>query len=166
MLGLSSALRRWLTDRPLLTRLIGNTGWLVGDRILRLGVAVVTTAWIARYLGPERLGLLSFCQALVFVFSIFATLGMESVVVRDLVKNPSRAAEILGSALLLRLAGAFIAIASCAITVIFIRRDDALAQQVTLILLLPLLPQALDVIDCSFQAAVNAKPLVITRGIA
>ena len=42
-----------------------NTSWLLGERILRIPVSLLVGIYVARYLGPERFGLLSY--ALIFV---------------------------------------------------------------------------------------------------
>ena len=42
-----------------------NTSWLLGERILRMAVSLLVGIYVARYLGPERFGLLSY--ALCFV---------------------------------------------------------------------------------------------------
>ncbi len=64
--------------------------------------------WIARYLGPERFGLLSYAQSFVSLFSAFATLGLDGIVVRELVKHPEKEGELLGIAFVLKLVGAFL----------------------------------------------------------
>lgn len=159
-------LRQWLMGRPVLQKVLHNASWLLADRLIRLGLAVVTTAWIARHLGPEGLGLLSFCQALVFMFATFSALGLEAVTVRELVRNPAASRQILGSALALRLIAAGTAMMICLGIALALRPGDRLAHHITLILLLALLPQSLDIIDYSYQAAVNSKPVVILRSVA
>lgn len=52
--------------------------------------------WVARYLGPDRFGLLSYAQSFVGLFSVIATLGLDGIVVRELVKDESRRDELLG----------------------------------------------------------------------
>ena len=55
------AIRARLLDRhalsPLVaTRVARNTGWLVGDRVLRAAANMLIVAWLARYLGSEEFG--------------------------------------------------------------------------------------------------------------
>jgi O-antigen/teichoic acid export membrane protein len=37
-----------------------NSSWLMGERILRMRVALFVGVYVARYLGPARFGLLSY----------------------------------------------------------------------------------------------------------
>ena len=67
-----------------------NTSWLFGEKILRMIVGLFVGIWVARYLGPEQFGLLSYAGAFVGLFTAFATLGLDGIVVRELVKDESR----------------------------------------------------------------------------
>ena len=83
-----SFLRRRIEHRPNLLKIVDNIGWLFIDRLFRLGVGLFIGAWLARYLGPEQFGLLSFAGAFVGLFGTFAVLGLQNIVVRDLVVHP------------------------------------------------------------------------------
>ena len=64
-----------------------NTSWLFAEKILRMVVGLLVGVWVARYLGPEQFGLLSYALSFVGLFSIVATFGLDEIVVRELVKN-------------------------------------------------------------------------------
>src|SRR5690348_14183303 len=81
------SIRDGLDGRHNLQNLIGNTGWLFADRILRMSVGLVVSVWIARFLGPDQYGLFNYALAFVALFSILATLGLDRIVVRDLVHS-------------------------------------------------------------------------------
>lgn len=88
-----SSLRRFLDHRfkNLETqKILANMGWLLADRVLRVFVSLLLGAWVARYLGPEQFGKLNYAIALVSLFSVFATLGLEEIVIRDLVAYPQK----------------------------------------------------------------------------
>ncbi|MDE5124445.1 MAG: oligosaccharide flippase family protein, partial [Trichodesmium sp. St19_bin1] len=81
-------------------QIIGNTAWLLGDKFLRMGFGLLIGVWVARYLGPEKFGLLNYAIAFVSLFNVFATLGLNNIVVRELVRKPSEKGEILGTSFL------------------------------------------------------------------
>lgn len=85
--------------------LLSNTSWIVLDRALRFSIGFLLTIWIARYFGPSGFGLLSFAIAWVALFSAFGNLGLEGIVIRDLVARPGREGYILGTAAFLRICG-------------------------------------------------------------
>lgn len=160
---LPSSLRQRLEGRHLLQKILGNSGWLVADKIVRMGVALIVTVWIARYLGPKYFGLLSYALAIVGLFAAFSSMGLQGIVIRDLVRRPDEQKTILASAFLLRLAGALLAIGLASIAIVLLRPDDQLAWSLVIILAMALLPAATDVIDYRYQAEVNARPVVLIR---
>ncbi len=82
-----------------------NISWLMAERILRMIVALFVGVYVARYLGPERFGLLSYTNSFVGLYLALATLGIESIVIRELVKSPESRNELLGSAFGLKILG-------------------------------------------------------------
>lgn len=118
---------------------------------------------MARYLGPEAFGLFNYGQAMVVIFTAFATMGMADIAVRDIVRMPEREQEIMASALVLRLLGGLIAIAMAIATVAIVRPGDGRALAIVAVLGVSLLPQAFDVIDYRFQAHMLVRPVVIMR---
>ncbi|HEY1037142.1 MAG TPA: flippase [Candidatus Paceibacterota bacterium] len=80
-----------------------STGWSLGTRIISLVISFFVTLYMVRYLGPENYGQLSYAISFVGIFSILATLGIDTVLYRDLVKHPRQVNEYMGSALGLKL---------------------------------------------------------------
>ena len=87
-------IRRRIKGRPNLQQVIGNTGWLVADNLLRILIGLIVGIWVARYLGPASFGELNYALALVGMFSVIASLGIDSNIVRDLVREPENRSEI------------------------------------------------------------------------
>jgi O-antigen/teichoic acid export membrane protein len=117
-------------------------------------------------LGPENYGTLSYAVSFVSLFGFIATLGIDSIVYRELVKRPEDEARILGSALGLKLIGGTIAVLITIITALYIG-----ATQIELILIsivsLTLLGASLQIITYAYQARVQSKyPAIITFSIS
>jgi PST family polysaccharide transporter len=146
--------------------MLTNTGWLFGDRALRMGMGLVVGLWVARYLGPEQFGLLNYAQAFVALFTALATLGLDRIVVRDLVQHPEKKGEILGTTLALRLAGALAAILVQGLTVYFIQPDNLLLHLLVAILGSAMVFQAFDSVDLWFQSQVQSRHTVIAKNAA
>ena len=60
---LPGSVRQSIDGRQQLQQAIGNTGWLMFEKILRMAVGLFVNVWIARYLGPDEFGLLSYALA-------------------------------------------------------------------------------------------------------
>ncbi len=101
---LPSFIRRHLSDSPNRQEIVANSGWLVSDKLLRLVVGLFVSVLIARYLGPGRFGLLSYAIAFASLFGVLAGLGLENIVIRELVKRPWDQQRLLGTAFFLQFA--------------------------------------------------------------
>jgi O-antigen/teichoic acid export membrane protein len=60
----------------------GSSGWMSGYRLVRMGVAFGVGILVARYLGPEQYGQLSYSMALVLMLIGIAGPGMKDVITR------------------------------------------------------------------------------------
>lgn len=163
---LPAALRNRIEHRPNLLAILSNTGWLFADKILRMGVGLFVGVWIARYLGPEQFGLWNFAIAFVALFGAFATLGLDSIVVRELVKNPERQNELLGTAFVLKLIGALIALILTMVAISFVRSGETLTLWLIAISAAGFIFQSLNVIDFYFQANVKSRYTVYAANAA
>ena len=136
-----------------------NTSWLFGEKILRMIVGLFVGVWVARYLGPEQFGLFSYAQSFVGLFTAFATLGLDGIVVRELVKDETRCDELIGTAFGLKLMGAFAVLAVLAIAVNF-TSNDHFTNILVFIIASATIFQSFNVIDMYFQSQVMGKYIV------
>jgi O-antigen/teichoic acid export membrane protein len=145
---------------------ISNTGWLFFDKILRMGVGLFVGAWVARYLGPEQYGLLSYVVAFVTLFSAIATLGLDGIVVRNIVRDPSSKEETLGTAFVLKLMGGITALLLSTGSILILRHGESLVYWLVGITAAGMIFQALDPIDFWFQSQIQSKYVVYARTTA
>lgn len=163
---LPAPIRSRLVGRPYLQQVMGNSAFLVIDRILRLGVGLVVGVWIARYLGPDRFGIFNYAVAFAALFAAFATMGLDTIVVRELLAAPERRGEILGSAFLLKLVGALFAVAMALGAIVMVRPGDTLVLGLVAVSAAGMIFQAFDTIDLWFQSQVLSKLTVYAKGSA
>jgi O-antigen/teichoic acid export membrane protein len=143
-----------------------NTGWLFGLRMLRMLFAFFVTAWVARYLGTARFGILQYAVAFVGLFMPLAILGLQTIVVRDIVREPDARDEILGTTLALRFAGGIAGFAIAAAAIWIIRPGDPLVRLVTAVTGLTLIFHTSDTFDLWFQSQVQSKYMVIAKSVS
>ncbi len=137
-------------------RYFANTSWLFGEKILRMVVGLFVGIWVARYLGPEQFGLFSYAQSFVGLFTAIATLGLDGIVIRELVKDESRRDELIGTAFWLKLIGAFGVLLVLAVAVNF-TSNDSYTNTLVFIIASATVFQAFNVVDMYFQAKVMGK---------
>ena len=150
-------IRSRIAHRPKLLKIVDNIGWLFFDKILRMGVGLLIGVWIARYLGPEQFGLLNFTAALIGLFGALAGMGLQGIVVREIVREPTCREETLGTAAALQLLGGAVAYSLLLVTVFYLRPQDVLSQLVAAILGAMVLLKASEVVGYWFESQVQSK---------
>ena len=121
--------------------------------------------WVARYLGPEQFGLFSYAQSFVGLFTAFATLGLDGIVVRELVHDESRRDELIGTAFWLKLMGAFAVLVILAIAVNF-TSNDHFTNIMVFIIASATIFQSFNVVDMYFQSKVMGKYITYANVIS
>lgn len=146
-------------------RYFKNTSWLFAEKILRLLSGLVVGVIVARYLGPEQFGLLNYAMSFVGLFLALSSLGLDSILVRDLVKNPEESGSLLGTAFRMKLIAALAVMLLLIISVIILDEEEPLGAML-LVIGLTALFQSVNVIDFYFQAKVQSKYVVKSNVIA
>lgn len=145
---------------------IENFSWLLGDKILKLSLGMITTVLIARYLGPSDFGLLNYSIAFVSIISVISSLGLDQIIVRKLVLFPKDKHEIIGTAFFLRIVGSILLITLSILLISIIRPGDTLSLLLIVAISIGTAFQSLDVIDFWFQANLKSKYTVYAKNIS
>lgn len=124
-----------------------------------MAVQLFVGIYVARYLGPERFGLLSYANSYVGIFTAIAVLGLDGIVVRELVKSPDQRDTLLGTSFLLKVVGTLLMWVLILAT-LFFSNNDPLTSSLIAIIAFGVLFQTFNVIDYNFQAEVKLKYVV------
>ena len=163
---LPAFLRKRLAHRQVLQAVVGNTGWLFLERALRMVVGVAIGVWVARHLGPDQFGLLSYAAALTVLFSPLASVGVDRVLLRDLVQNRNGRYESLGTAFFLKLIASAVACGLAGLTATILRPSSDVVPAMTVIISLALVFQSFDAIKVWFESLVRSKYVAIGQCVA
>ena len=101
-----------------------NTSWLFFERVFRMGTALAIAIYVARFLGPDKFGLLQYAKGFVGIFAVFVSLGLDSIIVRDLVRYPEKKDQLLGTTFGLKFVGVIIMIGIIAAYSLLGRNDS------------------------------------------
>lgn len=154
-----------LTAEPGFQKYFRNTSWLLGEKVLRMFVSLIVSIWVTRYLGPERFGILSYAQSLVALFAAFASLGLDAIVIKDLVGGSRSSASVLGSAFAIKLGGALAAI-GLLVSSFLVVSYGADTELLVMIIASSYLFQSFGVIDFYFQSRVKSRYSVLANSCA
>jgi O-antigen/teichoic acid export membrane protein len=139
-----------------------NTSWMFGEQVLRIVAGLLVGIYVARYLGPEQFGVYSYAAAFVVLFGAIARMGLDGIVVRDLVNHPEERDVYLGTAFWLKLIGALLTLGLLAIAVQF-TSNDATTNLYIFIIASGLIFQSFEVVDSYFQSKALSKYVSIAK---
>lgn len=133
-----------------------NTSWMFAEQVLRIFAGLFVGIWVARYLGPEQFGVFSYALAFTTIFAGVAKLGLDGIMVRELVNHPEKRDIYLGTAFWLKCLGSLLTLALVALATLF-TSNDTTTNQFIFIIAAGLIFQSFEVIDFYFQSQVLAK---------
>lgn len=85
------------------TKEVISAQWLIAEKVIAVSVSLITTTLVARYLAPELFGRLSYLTSIAMLLSPVISLGLNGIVIRELVDRRADTGKILGTAFALRL---------------------------------------------------------------
>ena len=141
-----------------------NTTWLMAEQILRIIAGILVGIWVARYLGPEQFGIFSYVLAFTTIFGGIAKLGLDGILVCELIHQPKLQNTYMGTAFWLKVIGAVMVTVFMACIVPF-TSNDATTNLYIFIIAGGLFFQGFEVVEFYFQSQVLAKLISICKVI-
>jgi len=126
-------------------------------------VSVVVGSWVARYLGKQDFGLLSYSLAVVAIFAALTPLGMEALVVREIIRQPRQGGRWIGSVIGFRMAAAVVAALLAFVLIFGLRPSEPRAWMLVGVLSIGTIFQSFESGELWFQAHTQMRRLVVPR---
>ena len=146
-------------------QLLSNGAWSLLNQTVRVASLAAVTIALSRHFGPQRFGSLAVGLALVRVFAVIATFGLDRVIVRHLVDHTERWSAIVREAFWLKLGIAFVGYVAMLGLIFTFERGDTLLLSIAALAGGGLLFQACDVYDYAFQAQNRFALTFLGRGV-
>ena len=129
-------IKRFLTNK-----FFQNTSWMVFAQIYQMVISLFIGVISARYLGPSNYGTINYAASYISFFTIFCALGLEGIVVREIISKREQEGIILGSGIIMRLIAGVLSMVAVCIIVYFLNPDDHILLVVTFLqsIILPLM---------------------------
>uniref|UniRef100_UPI00307AF110 oligosaccharide flippase family protein n=1 Tax=Holdemanella sp. TaxID=1971762 RepID=UPI00307AF110 len=91
-------------------RILKNASWIIGSRILQAVFSLFISMLTARYLGPANYGLINYASSLVAFVTPIMQMGINSVLVHEIIKHPHEEEVYVGTATWLNLLSSLLCI--------------------------------------------------------
>lgn len=143
-----------------------NTSWMMAERLLNIGVGFAVAILLARYLGPEQFGILSYAISVTAIFASAGHMGLAGLVVREVVREPHEVPKILGTTFMLKLTGMAIGFVLVLGYALLFEEIGGMTFWMLLIVASAIFFQTFDVVEYWFQSQVQAKYPAIAKSSA
>ena len=150
---------------PLFLKYFKNTSYIIFEKILRVILWVFIFTWMARYLGPHDFGIFSYVESIISILMILSTLGLDTIIIKELVKDEKRINELLGTSFMLKLISSIIIIFFILFYISFIENEYPI-NLLLIIISFSFFFHSFNVIDFYFQSKVLSKYTVFSKLIA
>ncbi len=104
----------------IIDRVIKNTGVIILGNVATAVIGLATSIPFVRYLGAAEFGVYSFVFAYVVFFTVIADFGISSIIVREIARDATRAGQLIGNAILMRLLLSAVAVAFACLVISFL----------------------------------------------
>lgn len=136
---------------------------MLGEQVSKLLVSLAVGVWIARLLGPDEFGRLSYAIAFSAIFGVLATLGLNRLLVREIVSagsDTTKISQLMTTAILMRIGAGWIVFLVCLAAAWILNSKYCL-----LIALVSgsIIFSAADCIDLYFQSQMKARLVAKAR---
>ena len=142
-----------------------NAFWIMLGRVFQIGITFVTTTLVARYLGPDKYGSINYAYSYVVIFSSFATLGLNDIVVKELLDKNNDKSEVLGTMIGLKLIASTISIGLIYLVVLIID-NNRITRIITFLQALSLMFQAFDSLNYFYQSSMLSNKSAVISIVA
>lgn len=139
-----------------------NVQWFGISKVFTLLFSLVTTMVVARILGPEIFGKLNYALSVIGIFAVFANLGIDNILYRELVAYKEKREELLGSAICLKLLLGTISILGLSIFLFFLK-EEVYIKIIIGLLSLTFITQPFTLFSFDFLKDKEAKYVTITQ---
>lgn len=143
-------------------RYLANTTWILAEQLLRIIAGLLVGAWVARYLGPNQFGIFNYALAFSSIFGVIAKLGIDGILVRDLLLHPEQRDAYLGSAFWLKLVAGILTLGAVTISML-LTENDYTTNLYIFIIASGMIFQSFEIIDFYFQSKALSKFVSICK---
>ena len=147
---------------PTKEKVVRNVVWAVTGKVVTLLGGLLVGIFVARYLGPEQYGLMSYVMSYVAIFQVLASFGMDQIEIREESKMPDKKDKIIGTAFALKIAFAIITMILVAIT-IWIFEADSFTKWMIILYSISMIANSFGVIRNYFTSLVWNEYIVKTE---
>ncbi len=138
-------------------KVAANAGWIIACKLGKAILTLISTMIISRSLGVERYGIISYAASIVAFATPIMKLGINEILVHELVHRPNEEGQILGTTIILNLCSSIICMIGIAGFAVLANAGEKTTIIVCMCYSVQLLFQALEMVYYWFQSHLKSK---------
>ncbi len=146
-------------------KFIANTNWLLFKNIYSMLLSLVVGSLSVRYLGPSNYGLIGYGTSLVSLFNAISQLGLNSIIMSELLRKPEEKGKTLGTALVMRLVASIVSFLCVLLFVCIVEPGNQVLFVVTALQALVLICNTYELLNEWFLSELQSKVYVVASSI-
>lgn len=142
------------------SKVFSNMKWLVGERIFQMVIALVINMVTARYLGVDNYGIINYVASFIAFFTPICSLGLEGIIIKELVDNPDKQGEVIGTAMGMRVGSSLLSMIAILLLLTFLNPGDTVMLGVAVFQSLILIFNTADLFEFWYQSRLESRKSV------
>lgn len=143
------------------SKTVKNAGWLIFGRIIQMAINFFVGIYTTRFLGPSNFGLINYASAYTGFFASVCTLGINSVIVKELVNNREKEGTVLGTSIVLKIISSFLSAISIICIVSVADDGEPMTLAVVALCTLGMIFNVFETFNYWFQSKLKSKVTAI-----
>lgn len=146
-------------------KVFANMRWLVSGRILQMAIALVINMITARYLGVNNYGIINYVSSYVSFFTPICSLGLESIIIKELVDKPDKQGETIGTAMGMRVISSILSMVAILVFLGVVDNGNRVMLGVAFVQSMILVFNTADLFEFWYQSRLESKVSVSVRTV-
>ena len=138
-------------------KVIKNASWIIGIQIVKSLLGLVISMLTARFLGPSNFGLINYAASIVAFVTPIMYLGLNGVLVQEIVNTPEKEGEILGTSVTMTFLSSLLCVIGVISFAAAVNRGERETVIVCALYSTLLIFQSLELLNYWFQAKLLSK---------
>lgn len=146
-----------MAKKSLKKQFVSNASWQMAQQIYSMLLSLVIGSISARYLGPGNYGLINYGESLISLMATLTGLGLDEVIMNELVMKKDKTGTLIGTALVMRLLASVVGVFAIVAIIITLEPNNKILWVITILQTFQLFGNLYYVFNYWFQVELKSK---------
>ena len=146
-----------MAKKSLKKQFVSNASWQMAQQIYSMLLSLVIGSISARYLGPGNYGLINYGASLISLMATLTGLGLDEVIMNELVMKKDKTGTLIGTALVMRLLASVVGVFAIVAIIITLEPNNKILWVITILQTFQLFGNLYYVFNYWFQVELKSK---------